>query len=167
MILSTFSLIFMITNESFYLGSSLFLALSLSLILSLSGSGVGWRWRQRLWVQRGVSRVIGHSRMWKARERQVHREQGPHTKGQGGAQWGREGRPSRRGHAGNQSWQHRHFLSTEGLAVSGPLGYILTYLRGAASSTLLSHSSLRELLTESRSSRNIKHTKQQWPLAHI
>lgn len=48
-----------------------------------------------------------------------------------------------------------------GSAVSGPLGYILTYLCRAASSTLLSHSSLRELLTESRSSRNIKHTKQQ------
>lgn len=33
----------------------------------------------------------------------IYREQSPHTKGQGGARWGREGRPRRRGHAGNQS----------------------------------------------------------------
>lgn len=69
-------------------------------MISLSGSGAGWRWRRRLWVQRGVSGVIGHSRMWKARERRVHREQGPHTKGrakgrelsrEGGSEWVRLG----------------------------------------------------------------------------
>lgn len=121
--------------------------------LCLSGSGAGWRWRLSPWVQRGVSSVIGHSRMWKAREWRAHREQGPHTKGQGGSQWGREGALRRRGHAGNQSWQHRHFSSTQGSVVSGPLGYTLTQFR--------------ELLTERRSNRNIKHTKQQRPLAHI
>lgn len=61
-------------------------------MISLSGSGAGWRWRRRLWVQRGVSGVIGHSRMWKARERRVHREQGPHTKGRAkGRELRREG----------------------------------------------------------------------------
>lgn len=112
--------------------------------LSLSGSATGWRWRQRLLMLRGGGNgVIGHSRMWKARERLVHREHGPHTKGHGGPRWGRVGQPRRRGHAGNQSWQHRHFSCTEGSAVSGPLGDTLTCLYGAASSTLLSHSSSR------------------------
>lgn len=77
--------------------------------------------------------VNGHSRTWKASERRVHREHGPHTKGHAGAPWGRDEPPKERGHAGNQSWQRRHFSSTKGSAVSGPLGYVLTFLSRAAS----------------------------------